>query len=127
MIQVYSGLRTNICQVPMNSASPNTAKASQKCARMSFLFANTAQPPALFCARSELRLVDHPNLAPHALMPEAAKLLAWHQIIAGLLEAHELLGDVTRHQHGVDVGALDQDAVDDIGGGGPQRDGRLRW
>src|SRR6476620_8022840 len=111
----------NICQAPMNSASPKAAKASQKCARMSFLLANTAQPPAVLRARSELRLVDHPDLAPHALVPEAAEFLARHQVVAGPLETHELLRDITRHQHRVDVGALDQDAVDDIGADGAHR------
>src|SRR6186713_1377377 len=115
----------NICQAPSVSAMPNTAKASQKWARMSFLLTNTAQPPATLRAIGEVSLVDHANLAPHALMAEGAKLLAGHQIVASLREAHQLLGDVTRHQHGVDVGALDQDAVHDVGASGAQRDRRI--
>src|SRR3954451_14191186 len=100
----------NICQAPSVSAMPNTAKASEKWARMSFLLTNTAQPPATLRAVREVRLVDHFDLAPHALMAAGAKLLAGHQIVAALRKAHELLGDVARHQHGGDVGALDQDA-----------------
>ena len=55
-------------------------------------------------------------------MAEATELLTWHQIVARLLEPHELLRDVARHQHGVDVGALDQDAVDHVGAGSAQHD-----
>src|SRR6516164_5754943 len=110
----------NICQAPSISASPNVAKASQKCARISFLFTNTAQPPAALRAAFEFSLGDHPDLAPHALVAEAAEFLARHQIIAGSREAHELLGDVARHEHGVDIRALDQDAVDHVCAGGAQ-------
>src|SRR3569833_1074991 len=99
----------NICQAPSVSAMPNTAKASQKCARMSFLLTNTAQPPATLCAVRKFGLVDHLDLAPHALVAEGAELLAGHQIVARLHETHQLLGDVAGYQHGVDIGTLDQD------------------
>src|SRR5690349_822993 len=97
----------NICQAPSVSETPNTANANQKWARMSFLLTNTAQPPTALRATREIGLVDHPDLAPHALMAERAELLAGHQIVAGSRKAHHLLGDVAWHQHGVDVGTLD--------------------
>ena len=86
----------------------------------SFLFTNTAQPPAALRLGRELRFVDHLDLAPHAFVAEAAEFLAGHQVVAGLLEAHELLGDVARHQHGVDVGALDRNPVNHVGAGGAE-------
>src|SRR3954451_9781509 len=97
----------NICQAPSVRAMPNTPKASQKWARMSFLLTNTAQPPATLRAIGEFGLVDHLDLAPHPLVAEGAKLLAWHQIVAGPRKAHQLLGDVAGHQHSVHVGSLD--------------------
>src|SRR4051794_12608224 len=112
----------NICQAPSASAMPNTAKASQKWPGMGFLLPNTAQPPAALRAVREVSLVDHLDLAPHALVAEGAKLLVGHYIVAALRKAHELFADVAWHQDGVDVGALDEDAVDDVGAGGPQRD-----
>src|SRR5690349_8151282 len=116
----------NICQAPSTSATPNAAKASQKCARMSFLLTNTAQSPAALRSCRELRLIDHLDLAPHALVADAAEFLAGHQIISGVLETHGLLGDEAGHQHGVDVGVLDINPVHYVGTGGAQRDRRLR-
>src|SRR5215472_13852280 len=94
-----------------NARKANAPKGSQKCGKMSFLFTNTAEPPAAFGPRCEFPLVDDPDPPPHALVAKAAELLARHQIIASLAEPHDLLRDVTGHQHGVDIGALDIDPM----------------
>src|SRR3712207_8358563 len=54
---------------------------------------------------------------PHLAVAEAAIFVARHQEVAGLGEDRVHLADVARHDHGVDVGARDQDAVDDVGAG----------
>src|SRR6188768_1338476 len=116
----------NICNAPSTSAAPNTMKASQKWERMSRLLVNTGQPPPRGCELRKGGLVDHLYLAPHALMSDAAKFLARHHMVAWRLESDRQHGDITRHQHGVDVGALDQKAMHHIRAGGAQGDRRVR-
>ena len=66
------------------------------------------------------------TLRPHALVADAAELVARHQMLAGSVERRMNVGDVARHQHRVDVGALDQEAVDDVGARGAESDRRVR-
>ena len=69
---------------------------------------------------AEIVLAEDPDLAPHALMAGAAEFLTWHQVIARFVERRLNNGYEARDQHHVDVGALDQKAVHDIGAGGAE-------
>src|SRR6516162_4482077 len=105
----------NICHSPSGSARPKPAKASQKWARISRLLLDTAQP---LCSGRHLRkggLVDDLDPAPHALVSDAAELVAGHVAFAGRPESRREAGDIARYQHEIDIGPGDQESVHHIG------------
>ena len=63
---------------------------------------------------------------PHGVMTEAAKLVTRHLVLARLGEARAHLGDEARHDHRVDVGVGEQEAVHDIGAGQAELHRRIR-
>src|SRR5580704_17085574 len=83
LIQACSGLRMNICKAPRTIATPKTAKASQKCARIRRRLFNTAQPRLRVGHLEEFGPVDHLDLGPHALMAHPAAFLTRHRMLAG--------------------------------------------
>src|SRR5208282_1773174 len=105
----------NICQAPSTMATPKTAKASQKCARIRRRLFNTAQPRPRVGHLEEFGPVDHLDLGPHPLMPHPAEFLTRHRMLAGSVEARMDGCDIAGHQHRVYVRALDQETVDHIG------------
>ena len=54
-------------------------------------------------------------------MPQ--KFVAGHVTLGGRREARAERGDVTWYQHGIDVGVLDEEALDHVGVRGANRDG----
>src|SRR5271154_2241320 len=104
----------NICQAPSTIATPKTAKASQKWARIRRRLFNTAQPRLAVRHIEKLRPVDHPDLGPHALVADAAELLTRHEMLSRLVEPRRDGGDVSGHEHRIDGGALDQKTVNDV-------------
>ena len=85
LIQVCSGLRTNICQAPRSSASAEDGEGEPEMGE--------DQPPTsqhssasrfLRASSSNSALSITLTLRPHALVADAAELLAGHQVLAGL-------------------------------------------
>src|SRR5271154_1152436 len=105
-------------------APPKLANPNQKWARMRRRLANTAEPPGFAGLIEEARLVDHLDLGPHALVSGAAEFVAGHGVLARLREFRREARDIARHEHLIKVGALDQEAMDDIGAGGAEGDFR---
>src|SRR5271154_6283203 len=114
-----------ICHAPSGSAAPKAAKANQRWARISRLLFHTAQPPPISRHARERCLVDDLDPAPHALMTDAAKFMAGHQAFARYLETSVEARNVARHEHQIDVGPRDQEAMHHIGAGCPERDRRV--
>src|SRR5215813_4226448 len=108
-----SGLRTHICQVPSMAASRNAPKATQKCARHSRSTLRTGNPPV--GSRLELVIGQDLHGRPHLAVSEPAILVTRHQQVAGRRELGMHLRDEPGHDHRVDVGPGDQQAVDHVG------------
>src|SRR4051794_37623097 len=106
------GLRTHICQVPSTAAARKAVNATQKCTRQSLSAFRTGNSPVLI--RLELRLRQYLHGRPHLAMAEAAIFMARHEKITGPCELGVHLGNETRHDHGVHIGAGDQQAVNDV-------------
>src|SRR3982751_5308615 len=104
------GLRTHICQVPNRQATRNAANATQKCARQSRSTLRTGNPPVR--ARLELIVWKHLDRGPHLAVAEPAIFMAWHQEVASARELRMHLRHKAWHDHGVDVRAGDQQAMD---------------
>src|SRR5580658_30422 len=115
----------NICQAPSTIATPKTAKASQKCARIRRRLFNTAQPRLALRHIQKLGPVDHLDFGPHALVADAAKLLTRHEMVSRLVETRRDGGDVSRDEHRIDGGALDQKTVNDVRARRAQGDRRI--
>src|SRR3974390_3353161 len=82
--------------------------------------------PRLLCGELlEFLLVDHSNPRPHPFVSDAAELVTWHQSLAWLVESCGKDGDVARHEPGIDVRALDHEAVDHVRARRPERDRRV--
>src|SRR5258708_22999649 len=60
------------------------------------------------------------------MMSHAAKLVARHLVLARVLEARSDLGNETGHDHCINVGDGEQEAVHDIGAGNPESQRRVR-
>src|SRR5260370_8917332 len=104
-------------------------KPSQKCARTSRLLFNTAESPRTVsvCHLEESRFIDHLDVRPHALMPGATELVAWHQVVGWLREGGLEGGDITGLEHRIDIRVRDEETVHDIRAGGAEGDGRIGW
>src|SRR5688572_944099 len=80
----------------------------------------TGRPPLR--VGPELLRRDHLDGGDHLAVPEAAIFVAGHQQVAGPGEAGMDLRDIAGDDHRVDVGAGDEDAVDDVRRGKAQGD-----
>src|SRR5665213_1152160 len=101
-------------------------KATQKCARMILLLCNTGQPPPLCREFQEGGLFNDLDASPHALMTDAAEFVTRHIAFRWRRKARADRGDVAGHQHRIDVGVLDQEAMEYIGAGRANRDRGVR-
>src|SRR5690349_2953412 len=114
-----SGLLTHICQVPKMQAKKKAPKATQRWARQSLSTLRTGHLPVAvgfeFVRRQDL------HGRKHFTVTEAAILMTRHQEIATPSELGMHLRDESRHDHRIDIGAGDQDSMNDIGGGKSQR------
>jgi hypothetical protein len=87
---------------------------------------NHNRPPGVaLTSLGEVRLRHHPDVRPHGCMARAAELVAGHEMIAEMRKLRGECRDVSRHQHGVRVGAGDQKAMNHIGAGAAEGDFRI--
>src|SRR5262249_60687558 len=86
---------------------------------------NTGQSPFVGASFETLGFIDYFHHRPHGLMADAAELVAWHEMLAGPIKASGQGGDVAWNEHGVDVGALDKEAVDCVGARRAENDRRV--
>src|SRR5688572_19494447 len=109
-----NSLRASICAAPITDATANAAKATHMCARTRRLIRE-------FTADSTVRigiplvLADHPNHAPHTAVTEPAEFMTRYEPISRLRKGCADLRNVAGDYHRVDVRALDQHSVDDVG------------
>src|SRR5262245_51545059 len=113
------GLRTHICHAPSVAAAANTRNENHRCARISLLLRGTVY--LSLSIRMELIGRHDLHARQHLAVSQPAELMAWHQKVAYGLKHRVNLTDIARHDHGVDIGAGDQDAVNHVRTGQPQR------
>src|SRR6476660_8436124 len=115
-----SGLRTHICQVPRKQAARKAANATQKCARQSRSTLRTGHSPVSI--RLEIAFRHDLNGGPHFAVAQTAILMARHEQVSGPGKRGVHLRNKAGHHHGVDVGAGNQQPMNDVGCCEPQGD-----
>src|SRR5262249_52490880 len=102
---------------PSSRASAKLANANPRCASTSRRTLYTAQPPGLARHLFKGLARDHLDPGPHGRVSRAAVLVTRHAALSSALQRRDEGRDVTRHEHGIDVGAENLEAVHDIAAG----------
>src|SRR5262249_27222073 len=113
----WKGVRAPLFQAPGTKKPADGKKPPPKRGGKRRLLRSTVHRLLFVCVDWKVGRLDDAHMRPHRLVPDPAEFMTWHQAFAGILERRTDSRHITRHDHRIDVRALDDEAVHDIGAG----------